>query len=331
MDNHILSGLLAQYEQRRQQNAQEGARRSAEIARLHPDLTALMEKRHRMVLQSVMNLFPAENQDPEKIMAEYNQKIAAMLLDRGYPADYLSPIVQCETCRDTGYFYNAASQQEMCPCLKNAYHAALSKEGGELEKEHTFENFDASRFPADPLPGTDVTQREYMEIIRQKCLSFAENVPFGRIRTLLLHGGSGLGKTYLLHCIGHHARSRGVDTMYATAYDLLMALKNAYFSRDGFSRDGFSRTGESAQEYFDAQLLIIDDLGMEPLMEGVTVEQIYHLINARLTKGLYTAISTNLSRVELKQRYTERVSSRLLDPRTGLTIPFLGKDIRLMK
>lgn len=327
MDNHILSGLLAQYEQRRQQNAQEAARRSAEIARLHPDLTALMEKRHKMVLQSVMNVFSGEkDRDPEKIMEEYNRKIAGMLKERGYPADYLSPIVECKTCQDTGYFYNAASQQEMCPCLKNAYHAALSQDGGELEQEHTFENFDAARFPADPLPGTDVTQREYMEIIRQKCLSYAENVPLGRIRTLLLHGGSGLGKTYLLHCIGHHARSRGVDTLYATAYDLLIALKNAYFSRDGFSR-----TGESAQEYFDAQLLIIDDLGMEPLMEGVTVEQIYHLINARLTKGLYTAISTNLSRVELKQRYTERVSSRLLDPRTGLTIPFLGKDIRLTK
>jgi len=160
-----------------------------------------------------------------------------------------------------------------------------------------------------------------MQVIRNKCLSYAENVPHGPIKTLLLHGGSGLGKTYLLHCIGHYARERGVDTLYVTAYDLLMDLKNAYFSR----------TGENAREYFEAELLLIDDLGMEPLMEGVTVEQIYHLINSRLSSGLYTAISTNFTRVELQKRYTERLSSRLLDVRTSLALPFLGKDIRLMK
>ena len=36
-------------------------------------------------------------------------------------------------------------------------------------------------------------------------------------------------------------------------------------------------------------------------------------------------------RVELKEKYTERVSSRLLDTHTGLVLPFLGKDIRLLR
>ena len=159
---------------------------------------------------------------------------------------------------------------------------------------------------------------------RHELLFAPYDVSFQVFRTLsylLLHGGSGMGKTYLLNCVGNFVRAKGVDVLYVTAYDLLMALKNAYFSR----------TGETAQEYFDAPLLLIDDLGMEPMMETVTVEQIYNLLNARLIRGKYTALSTNLNRVELKQKYTERVSSRLLDPRTGLTIAFLGKDIRLIK
>ena len=160
-----------------------------------------------------------------------------------------------------------------------------------------------------------------MRVVREKCLRFAQNVPQGPCKTLLLHGGSGLGKTFLLHCIEQEARARGVDTLYATAYDLLMALKTAYFSYGG----------DSAADYFDVSLLLIDDLGMEPLMENVTVEQIYNLLNSRLTRGLPTAISTNLSRTELQQRYTERVSSRLLDSRTGQAIAFYGRDIRLVK
>lgn len=327
MDKRILAGLMAEYELIRQENAREEDRRKQEIALKHPEIGALMETRHKMVMQAALSVFSAPvGSDPEAVMAAYNQKIAEKLVEKGYPADYLSSIYRCENCRDQGHYYDEGSVQRMCPCLQQAYHAALSQGNQEEDDEISFRHFNPLRFPDEPLPGTDVTQREYMEVIRKKCLGYAENVPDGKIKTLLLHGGSGLGKTYLLHCIAHHARGRGVDTLLVTAYDLLMALKNAYFSRDGFSRDGMD-----AGEYFDVPLLIIDDLGMEPLMENITVEQIYHLINARLSKGLFTAISTNLSRLEIQKRYTERVSSRLLDPHTGLTLHFLGKDIRLMK
>lgn len=121
--------------------------------------------------------------------------------------------------------------------------------------------------------------------------------------------------------MGNLARHRGVESLYVTAYDLLSRFRNVYFSR----------TEEATEEFFTVPLLLIDDLGMEPLMETVTVEQIYHLLNACLGAGLCTAVTTNLSRPELKDRYTERVTSRLLDTRTGKAIPFLGKDIRLIR
>ena len=102
---------------------------------------------------------------------------------------------------------------------------------------------------------------------------------------------------------------------------LLDALRQRYFGREN----------DLADAVLNSPLLLMDDLGMEPLMENITVEQIYHLINSRLSRGLYTAISTNLSRTELQKRYTERVTSRLLDVRTGMAIPFRGEDIRLKK
>ena len=319
MDDQILADVMAEYALRRQENDKEEDRRKEEISALHPDLAALMRERHEMILRSVRGAFSGEApENAEAAMADYNRRIAGLLTAKGYPADYLAPVCRCALCGDTGYVYEN-SVRKPCACLKAAYRSALSRE--DAPRPESFEAFDENRFPDTLLPGTDVSQREYMRMIRQKCLDFSRGVPGGPVHTLLLHGGSGLGKTYLLRCIGREAESRGVDTLYVTAYDLLMALKNAYFSR----------TGEGAEDYFDAALLLIDDLGMEPLMENITVEQIYNLINARLDRGLYTALSTNLSRTELKQRYTERVSSRLLDTRTGLALPFQGKDIRLQR
>ena len=321
MDNQAWARVRAAFEEKRQRNEREEARRREEIARLHPDLDQLVSQRHEMILRSVRGAFSgAAPTDAARLMGEYNRKIADSLVAKGYPGDYLTPVHDCPLCQDSGYVYDQGAQKP-CECLKRAYLTALSQEGEALSRNQTFDNFDETRFPDAPLPGTDVTQREYMAVVRQKCLQYAQGVPEGPVKTLLLHGGSGLGKTYLLNCVGNAARERGVDTLYVTAYDLLMALKTAYFSR----------TGETAREYFDAPLLLIDDLGMEPMMETVTVEQIYHLLNDRLIHGRYTAISTNLNRVELKQKYTERVSSRLLDTRTGLAIAFQGRDIRLIR
>ena len=317
MDRQAWDQTEAAFLRLQHENEREEARRRREIAEMIPEADKLLTARHEMILSSVRSAFrSAAGQNPEETMRAYNEKIAALLTSRGYPADYLSPVCRCPVCGDTGFVYDQGVRRP-CACFLQAYQAALGETGG----GETFASFDESRFPASPLPGTDVTQREYMRVVRDRCALFARGVPEGPIKTLLLHGSSGLGKTFLLHCVADAAREKGVDTLCVTAYDLLMDLKSAYFSR----------TGETASEYFDAALLLIDDLGMEPLIENVTVEQIYNLLNARLSRGLYTAVSTNLSREELGARYTERVASRLLDTRNGMALHLQGKDIRLLR
>ena len=315
MDKPTVDGLLLEYAALRERNEKEEQRRRQEIGEKYPELAEQLRGRHEMVMSSVMRLFAGGAEDPEQKMAAYNRRIADLLRQYGYPEDYLSPIYRCSVCEDTGYLYQNA-RQVLCGCVRQRLAASQSAAPGE-----TFDSFDGSRFPEDKLPGTGVTQRQYMLLMRDKCRSFAENVPDGPVKTLLLHGGSGLGKTFLLHCVEDDARSRGVSTAFVTAYDLLTALKSARFGGGN----------EAAAHFMDVPLLLIDDLGMEPMMENITVEEIYHLLNERLNRGLYTAFSTNLSRTELKQKYTERVTSRLLDTRRGMALQLLGQDIRLMK
>lgn len=307
------------YEEKRRKNALLEAERLAEIAAKCPDVQALLEKRHQMVLSSVRSVFSGTGEDPVTRMEEYNAAIAKALERHGYPGDYLTPQYDCPLCEDKGYVYENGRKKH-CECLKKAYEQAV-READTGAAVASFAMFDPLRFPDAVLPGTDITQREYMQVIRDKCLSFIRQVQGGSVQTLLMHGGSGLGKTYLLRCMEREAAALGVECVFVTAYDLLDALRNAYFGREN----------DTADACMNARLLLVDDLGMEPLMENVTVEQIYHLLNSRLSRGLYTAFSTNLSRVELQKRYTERVTSRLLDVRSGMALPFLGSDIRLKK
>ena len=70
---------------------------------------------------------------------------------------------------------------------------------------------------------------------------------------------------------------------------------------------------------------------MEPLFESITVEVFCNVLNERTLRSLGTAVSTNLTRVEMEKRYTERFISRLLDSRICLDVPFWGSDLRMVR
>ena len=78
----------------------------------------------------------------------------------------------------------------------------------------------------------------------------------------------------------------------------------------------------------NAPLLLIDDLGTEPLMQNITITQLFNLLNERQLAGLHTVISTNLDIPELKERYTERIASRLTDSTRWRKLTLSGDDVR---
>ena len=124
-----------------------------------------------------------------------------------------------------------------------------------------------------------------------------------------------------MHAMAKRLLDRGLNVLMLSAYRFLDIARKAYFSNN---------TGE-LDTLMETDVLMLDDLGSEPLMENITIVQLFNLINERQTSGKGTVISTNLNTTELQARYTERIASRLLDPRQCTLLQFLGDDVRRRK
>jgi DNA replication protein DnaC len=135
---------------------------------------------------------------------------------------------------------------------------------------------------------------------------------------MLLMGQSGLGKTYLMHAIAKRLIQRGVNVLLISAYKFHEIARKAYM------------TGDSApmEDLLSADVLMIDDMGAEPLMENITIVQWFNLINERQLRRKGTIISTNLMEDELRRRYTERIASRLMNNTQCKLVQFAGDDVR---
>ena len=318
MREDLLKELEAEYDQLRSENEREEIRRKEQIRKEHPDLYALVQERQDMILGALRNILkkPQEATDLSVPMEALSARIRSGLAKKGYPEDYLSPVYRCPICKDTGR--TGELIREPCACLKKAYQQKLrEKIGLGCMKRETFETFDLNIFPDEKIPGHTFSQREIMKLYLSTCQRWADDYPESMYRDLVLTGSTGLGKTFLLHAMAERLIEKDVNVLIISAYRMLEILRKSYFDND-----------EGSSDLIEAEVLMIDDLGSEPLMQNVTVEQLFNLLNERQTRNLPTVISTNLDMARFRERYTERVASRLMDNRSCKVLNLLGKDIR---
>ena len=315
MANELLAQALEECQERHFENEAEEQRRLAHAFRLSPDIARLEDERREDILRGLRQAM--EGIKPEGIVertALRNLEIKNLLTKNGLPGDYLEPVYQCPLCLDSGYAGDTVKR--LCACVTRRYHDLLSGNRDAIDSP-CFERFNPEVFPQTPLDSRGTTQRMLMEAIRKRCEQYADTLPEGPLN-LVLFGPSGLGKTYLLKSIAVRAGERRLEALTFTANTLLNHIRQAYFARDE----------EVAQPYYDVPLLLIDDLGTEPLWENITLEQLFNLIAYRMEKGKHTVFSTNFSLDDLKKRYTPRIYSRLMDRKLSLILQFQGQDIR---
>ncbi len=319
MRKQIMQELMAEYEQQRQRNEQQNQRNRAEAVAACPEIGTVLNARQQMIFDGLRGILggQAAAEDLPARMEVMNRRLTALLRQHGFREDFLDPVFRCKRCEDTGYV--GENVREQCECLRTAFYTRLYQRVGLGEKaEQSFEQFDLSVFSPEKLPGKPYSQRDMMQMLRHECSQWAQKYPDAPTKDLLLMGQSGLGKTYLMHAMAKVLLQRGYNVLIISAYRFLETARKAYFSNQTEGMDAL----------MDADVLMIDDMGSEPLMENITIVQWFNLINERQLRGKGTVISTNLMEDELRRRYTERIASRLFDRTQCTLLQFLGDDVR---
>ena len=319
MRDVILQELHAEYEQRQLENQRVNERRRREVEAACPEIGAVLDARQNMIFGALRGILEgrASAEDLPQQMEVLNKRVASLLKNHGYAEDYLNPVYRCPICEDTGYVGDLVKEQ--CECLRTAFFSRLYKQIGLGEKaEQSFENFDLSIFSDEKMQDKSFSQREIMNLFRHQCQGWAEQYPRVEQKTVMMSGKSGLGKTYLMHAMAKVLLQRGFNVLMISAYRFLDTARKAYMT--GNTTD--------LELLMEADILMVDDMGAEPLMENITITQWFNLINERQLQGKATVISTNLSDSELRNRYTERVASRLLNKAESMILQFRGEDVR---
>jgi DNA replication protein DnaC len=305
-----LGDVFEVYDHIRLRNETEAQFRRSEVYGAMPELKELHSQIRALQLERISQTARGEAFDPRELET-LRRKAARLLADGGFPADYLDPIYDCPVCRDTGMRGDA----RRCDCFFRFRLEDKLDEARLTDSDMSFERYDITRFSDEPLENGR-SQRDYMVQYRRITEEWANDFS-GCTQILLLAGSAGLGKTYTARCIQRRVIERGFSAAYYTAYRL-------------FSLFHSDRLGEDVDlnPVFSVPLLIIDDLGTEPMTRNVTLEYLFDLINERVASGLHTVIATNLAFHEIKSIYGDRIHSRLMDARHSEKLIFRGKDIR---
>ncbi|MGN8631598.1 ATP-binding protein [Blautia sp. HCP3S3_G3] len=241
------------------------------------------------------------------------------LLDaNGYPEDYLEPHYVCPLCQDTGYI---GSQK--CTCFKKAEIELLYAQSNlrEILEKENFDHFSFDYY-SDTITNdaTGLSARETALRAYNTARSFVRDFD-DRFQNLFFYGNTGVGKTFLSHCIAAELLKSAHCVLYFSAFDLFDLLAQSTFSRKAEHTD-------EEHFIFDCDLLIIDDLGTE-LTNSFVSSQLFLCINERIMRRKSTIISTNLKLEDFSDTYSERTFSRIAS--NYQMVKLIGKDIRIEK
>ena len=314
-----VRSLLDEYAQQQRENAAALRAREVDAYARDPELENLRERSVTVALDAMREALAEPSEDRRRGIAErmrakgllINRDVRRRLRALGLPEDHLEEQYRCELCRDTGYVGDAPAR--FCECFERRL-AARASVGVAVEGQ-VFERFNPFLAPEEN------GQREKLVLVKTLLEDFADHYPDAACQSIVLTGAGGLGKSFLLNCVFDRVTRRGYAAQRTTAFRMFEAMRARHMGAEE-GEDGFS-------SLLSAPLLLIDDLGTEPVMRNITVEYLFMLLNERIEAGLCTMVTTNLAPQQLLERYGERVVSRLFDRARGLSVKLEGRDLRL--
>ncbi len=275
------------------------AMKNKEFYKLYKERNKLIEKKAN---------YEISNKDTSNVNAEL-ALVSRRLLSciEVYGID-LNMYYKCPKCKDTGFI----NFQE-CEC-RNRKRISLNRSLSGLPRISVAATLDSSIFKKNNTP-----QSSFMQKVYTKIKEWVNNFDNSDKNIVFMSGEVGIGKTHLAYAVSNELLSKGKTIMYLSAFGM-----NEVFVNEKFNRD----ETEIYERILEADLLIFDDLGVESI-NSITLEYLLGVIETRLSSGMKIFVTTNLTIEKFKERYGERLASRLTNTKTSFAPKYItGQDLR---
>ena len=178
-----LQDIMDEYDQLRRSHELLTIERRDQVADSIPEIASIDKEIAHISLEEARHLLYAQEPDADQAsdlsgrrihdrVQELSRKKVHLLIEHGYPPDYLDPIYLCEKCKDTGYIDN-----RRCTCLEEKIRRILAVHSGldpENEKER-FSSFRFSYYSNKVNRKAGISPRENIENIMAACREFVRN------------------------------------------------------------------------------------------------------------------------------------------------------------
>ncbi len=242
------------------------------------------------------------NERVRYFLNQHSDEVNDEMIDRGL-ADLNEFVEQSHSCDNCGTI-------DGCPNLVKGYqpHLALSagtirvryllcEKGIVAEKQRKIrEQIHTIHIPAQikraQFSDVDVTSKGKLSAAK-KALEFASCFPTEKAnKGLYLHGGYGVGKTYLLGAIANQLAEIGVSSYIVYWPDFLREIKGS------FEDHSYNKKIDSIRE---VPVLMIDDIGAESLTAWSRDEVLGTILQHRMQEQLPTCFTSNFNFTELEE------------------------------
>ena len=314
LTNSQYNTIMKTYEEKQLAGRQALDKRQDFVNKTIPEYKELSSQISSLSIEHASRLLDGDESalaDLKGMIASLRNRKAQLLLDAGLPLDYLEPKFVCPDCKDTGYISN-----EKCHCFKQQIISLLYQQSNikDMLDENNF-----STLSYDFYEGEDLL---HFQNAVKTCKDFIDcfNSDY---HNLFFYGTVGTGKSFLSGCVAKELMDHGHSVIYFSSTGLFEKLSQMSF--DYHAKEDLA---DLYEDLYSCDLLIIDDLGTE-LTNNFSSSQFFSCLNERILRKKSIIISTNLSLQELRDRYSDRIFSRITS--NFKLCKITGPDIRMYK
>ena len=265
------------------------------------------EIRSAIIEKAQIEFASKSTQEIDSKIKELKEKRTEIMQKMNMTLEDIRPQYSCKLCNDTGFVGNSR-----CSCFQNKVTKALFENSNlGVNMRRTFADFNANVYD-DP---------EFAKKFLQVGQNIVNDGGKYKVPLILLKGNVGVGKTFFLECVANELLAKNVAVVYMPAFELSQKLLEWHLGT-------LEEKNIMQQVFVDCDVLIIDDLGTEPIYQNVSLEYLQNIIDLRIMKNKLTMMSTNLDSDAFITRYGDRLGSRMCMSSNVLKLEIKNKDLR---